>query len=89
MYPQCAVCFYHFKSHQLLVNHVCGGVVTSQDVLSNVMKHANQILSRMDFSVEGAIDPASSIFDTEMTNATLSEISMLVGPIPGCACILR
>ena len=42
----------------------------SQGVLSNVMKHANQILSRMDFSVEGAIDRASSMFDTEMTYAT-------------------
>ena len=71
------------------MNHVCGGVVMSQDVLSNVMKHAFQILSRMDFSVEGAIDRASSIFDTEMTNATLSQISMLVGPIPGSACILN
>ena len=56
---------------------------------SNVMKHANQILPRMDFSVEGAIDRASSIFDTAMTNATLSQISMLVGPIPGSACILN
>ena len=43
------------------------GVVMSQDVLSNAMKHANQILSRMDFSIEGAIDRASSMFDTEMT----------------------
>ena len=66
---------------------VCG-VVMSQDVLSNApMKHANQILSRMDFSVECAIDCALSIFDTKMTNATLSQIFMLVGPIPGSACM--
>ena len=69
VYPQCAECLYYFKSHQLLVNHVCGGVVMSQDVLSNAMEHANQILSRMDFSVEGAIDHASSMFDIEMTYA--------------------
>ena len=34
----------------------------SHDVLSNAMKHANQLLSKMDFSVEGAIDRASSMF---------------------------
>ena len=70
MYPQCAECLYHFKSHQLLVKHVCGGVVMSHDVLSNAMKHADQLLSKMDFSVEGAIDRALSMFDTEVTYAT-------------------
>ena len=70
------------------MNHVCGGVVMSQDVLSNVMKHANQILSMMDFSVKSAIDRALSMFDTEMMNATFSQISMLVGPIPGSARML-
>ena len=40
VYPQCAECLYHFKSHQLLVKHVCGGVVMSYDVLSNAMKHS-------------------------------------------------
>ena len=53
------------------MKHVCGGVVMSHDVLSNAMKHADQPLSRMDFSVEGAIDRASSMFDTEVTYATI------------------
>eukprot|EP00731_Ephydatia_muelleri_P013287 Em0007g597a len=70
VYPQCAECLNHFKSHQLLVKHVCGGVVMSHDVLSNAMKHADQLLSRMDFSVEGAIDRALSMFDTEVMYAT-------------------
>ena len=61
----------------------------SLNLHSDVMKHANPILSTMDFSVEGGIDRASSILDTAMTNATLSQISMLVGPIPGSACILN
>ena len=66
VYPQCLE---HFISHQLLVKHVCGGVVMSYDVLSNAMKHVDQLLSRVDFSVEGAIDRASSMFDTEVTYA--------------------
>ena len=78
VYPQCAECLYHFKSHQLLVEHVCGGVVIcvcggvvmSHNMLSNAMKHADQRLSWMDFFVEGAIDRASSMFDTEVTYAT-------------------
>ena len=69
-YPQCGECLYHFKSLQLLVKHVCGGVVMPHDVLSSAMKHANQLLSRMDFSVEGAVDRASSMFNTEVTYAT-------------------
>ena len=56
VYPQCAECLYHFKSQKLLMNHVCGGVVTPKDVLSTAMKHANEPLSKIDFSLEGAID---------------------------------
>ena len=51
----------------------------SQGVLSNAMKHAAQILSRMDVSVEGAIDWASSMFDTEMTYASF-ESNCWLGP---------
>ena len=36
VYPQCAECLYHFKSHQLLVKHLCGGVVMSH--LCSVMR---------------------------------------------------
>ena len=70
VYPQCAECLYHFKSQKLLLNHMCGGVVTPKDVLSNAMKHANELLSGMDFSVEGAIDRASKMFDTAINYAT-------------------
>ena len=42
----------------------------AKDVLSNAMKQANEPLSRMDFSVEGAIDRASNMFDTALTCAT-------------------
>ena len=42
----------------------------SHDMLTNAMKHTDQHLSKMDFSVEGAIDRASSMFDTEVTYAT-------------------
>ena len=34
VYPKCAECLYQFKSHQLLVKHVCGGVVMSHDETS-------------------------------------------------------
>ena len=51
VYPQCAECLYHLKSQKLLMNHMCGGVFTPKDVLSNAMKHANELLSRMDFTV--------------------------------------
>ena len=47
------------------MKHVCGGVVMPHDVLNSAMKHANQLLSRMDFSLEGAVDRASSMFNTE------------------------
>ena len=46
VYPQCAECLYHFKSQKLLMNHMCGGVFTPKDVLSNAMKHANELLFR-------------------------------------------
>ena len=64
VYPQCAECLYHFKLQKLLMNHMCGGVFTPKDVLSSAMMHANKLLSRMDFTVEGAIDRASNMFDT-------------------------
>ena len=47
-----------------------GGVVTPKDVLSNAMKHANELLSRMDFSVEGTVDPALKMFDIAIPYAT-------------------
>ena len=55
---------------QQLMNHMCGGVVTPKDVLSNAMKHANELLSRMDLLVEGSFDWASSMFVPEITYAT-------------------
>ena len=69
VYPQCAECFYHFKSQKLLINHMCGGVFTHKDVLSNAMKHANELPSRMYLTVEGAIDQASNMFDTAIHHA--------------------
>ena len=42
----------------------------SHDVLSNAMKHTNQLLSWMDFSVEGVIDRASILFNIEVMYAT-------------------
>ena len=39
-------------------------------MLSNAMKHANELLSRMDFVIEGAIDRASNMLDTAINYAT-------------------
>ena len=47
VYPQCAECLYHFKSHKLLMNHMYDGVFTPKDVLSNAIMHANELVSRM------------------------------------------
>ena len=69
-YPQCANCLYHFKSQKLLMNHMCGGVFTAKDVLSKAMKHADELLSRLDFTLEGAIDRASNMFDNAINYAT-------------------
>ena len=82
-YPQCANCLYYFKSQKLLMNHMCGGVFTAKDVLSKAMKHADELLSRMDITLEGAIDRASNMFDNAINYATF----MLVGPTPERTCI--
>ena len=65
------------------MNHMCGGVFTAKDVLSKAMKHADELLSRMDFTLEGAIDRASNMFDNAINYATF----MLVGPTPERTCI--
>ena len=62
IYPQCAKCLYHFKSPQLLEKHVCTGTTQSWDALSVAMRHADQLLARMDFSITGAIDKTASMF---------------------------
>ena len=65
VYPQCTVCLYHFKSQILLQDHVCGGLHEAKDALSIAMKYANQLLAKIDFTVRGAIDQASSMFQME------------------------
>lgn len=51
IFPQCAKCLYHFRSPHLLEQHVCNGNAESQDALNIAMKHADQLLARMDFSI--------------------------------------
>ena len=72
VYPQCAVCLYHFKSQLLLAKHVCSGVMEHQDVLSIAMRYANTLLATMDFTVSGAVDRASNLLtdDSNLTYAT-------------------
>ena len=70
VYPQCANCLYHFKSQHVLNKHICSGVMESHDALSNAMRHANKLLTKMDFTVDGAIAQASHMFDPDMTYAT-------------------
>ena len=38
------------------------GTAESHDALNIAMKHADQILVRMDFSIAGAIDQSASMF---------------------------
>ena len=45
-------------------------VMESYDALSNAMRHANKLLAKMDFTVDGAIAQASHMFDRENTYAT-------------------
>ena len=54
VYPQCSKCLYHFKSPKLREMHICYGVMMPRDVLSTAMRHANGLLAKMDFSVNGA-----------------------------------
>ena len=72
IYPQCAKCLYHFRSPHLLEQHVCNENAESQDAINIAMKHADQLLARMDFSIAGAIDQSASMFlgDGEATYAT-------------------
>ena len=80
-YPQCANCLYHFKSQKLLMNHMRGGVFTAKDVVSKAMKHADELLSRMDFTLEGAIDQASNMFDNAINNANIrAKLLCWLGP---------
>ena len=85
IYPQCAKCLYHFKSPQLLEKHVCTGTTQSWDALSVAMRHADQLLARMDFSITGAIDKTASMFlvDSKTSPYAMFELSLivlLVGP---------
>ena len=71
VYPQCTVCLYHFKSQVLLEGHVCGGLNEPKDALSVAMKYANQLLTKMNFTIRGAIDQASVMFQMEGTSEIL------------------
>eukprot|EP00731_Ephydatia_muelleri_P016238 Em0009g662a len=62
VYPQCADCHSHFKSQTLPDVHMCDGVREPQTVLSIAMRLANELLSKMNLSVDGAIAHASDIF---------------------------
>ena len=44
---------------------MCDGKRQSQDALSIAMRHANELLSKMVFSLDGAIDHASNMFVVE------------------------
>ena len=41
---------------------MCDGIREPQDALSIAKRHANELLSKMDLSVDGAIAHASNIF---------------------------
>ena len=45
----------------LLDMHVCDAKRESQDALSIAMRHTNELLSKMDFSLDGAIAHASNV----------------------------
>ena len=64
-YLQCTDCLYHFKSQILLEGHVCGGLHEPKDALSIAMRHANNLLAKLGFTIRGAIDQASSMFQVE------------------------
>ena len=70
VYPQCSKCLYHFKSPKLREKHICYGVMMPRDVLSTAMRHANGLLAKVDFSVNGAIQRASNLFGDETSYAT-------------------
>ena len=63
VYPQCSECLYHFNSTKLLEKHTCYGAMMSRDVLSTAMQHANGLLTRMGFSVNGAICRTSNLLE--------------------------
>ena len=46
----------------LLEGHVCGGLQEPEEALSIAMRHANNLLAKLDFTIRGAIDQASSMF---------------------------
>ena len=71
VYPQCTVCLYHFKSQVLLEGHICGDLNEPKDALIVAMKHANQLLTKMNFTIRGAIDQASVMFQMEGTSEIL------------------
>eukprot|EP00731_Ephydatia_muelleri_P017290 Em0010g388a len=68
---KCTACLYHFKSQVLLEGHVCGGLNEPKDALSVAMKYANQLLTKMNFTIRGAIDQASVMFQMEGTSEIL------------------
>ena len=70
VYPQCAKCRHHFKSQHFLEQHVCSGLMECRDVLSIAMRHANQLLINMDFSIAGAIENVSNMLEPEMRQTT-------------------
>ena len=65
VHPQCVDCLYHFKSQTLLDMRMCDGKRESQDALSIALRHANELLSKMVFSLDGAIDHTSNMFVVE------------------------
>ena len=72
MYPQCSEC--HFKSPKLLEKHIRCGVKMPRDVLSIAMRHANELVAGMDFSVNGVIDQANHLFGDQSSYATFEPI---------------
>ena len=52
-YLQCTDCLSHFKSQILLEGHVCGGLQEPKDALSIAMRHANNLLAKLDFTILG------------------------------------
>ena len=73
VYPQCSECLYHFNSTKLLEKHICCGAMMPRDVLSTAMQHANGLLTRMDFSVNGAICRASNLFGNQALCTTFEQ----------------
>ena len=82
-------CSYHFKSQILLEGHVCGGLQEPKDTLSIAMRHANNLLAKLHFTIRGAINQASSMFQVERFHLpALNPTFTLAGHTQERTCIL-